>query len=67
MVTYQEKLEWVQQFVDDNVSSTEEFIHLFNITLEDLREAFLDKQVKAYKKLNPDNETYHEAEDEENE
>lgn len=65
MLTYQEKLEWVQQFVDDNVSSTEEFIHLFGITLEDLREAFLDAQVKAYKRLNPDNETYHENEEDE--
>lgn len=63
MLTYQEKLEWVQQFVDDNVSSTEEFIHLFGITLEDLREAFLDAQVKAYKRLNPENETYDEEDE----
>lgn len=63
VLTYHEKLTWVQQFVENNVSTIEEFCSLFNVDLDDLINAFPDKQVAAYKRLNVENETYHEEDE----
>lgn len=48
---YKEKLLIVQDFVNDNITNVEELCVMFDITLEDIMNAFPDKLVKGYSKI----------------
>lgn len=63
-MNYKEKLLYVREFVYDNVDNVEEFCVLFDITLEDVINAFPDKLVSHYEQVavEPPNESDEEAE-----